>query len=74
MLRDLPSSSRYASFHVVDEVGRRWSAGAALPPLLRELPGGLLAAAACNAFPALTEQAYRLVARHRDLVSKLTGV
>jgi predicted DCC family thiol-disulfide oxidoreductase YuxK len=72
LLRDLPHPDRYASAHVVDANGRRWSGGAALPPLLRELPAGSLAAAACEAFPALTQRAYELVVRHRALVATLT--
>jgi predicted DCC family thiol-disulfide oxidoreductase YuxK len=71
LLRDLTASERYASMHVVDDAGRRRSGGAALAPLLRELPGGSLPAAACDAFPGLAEAAYQLVARNRGTVSKL---
>jgi predicted DCC family thiol-disulfide oxidoreductase YuxK len=74
MLRDLSPAQRYASVHVVDGLGRRRSAGAALPPLLRKLPGGRPVAAACEAFPGLTERAYRLVARNRGLLSKVAGL
>lgn len=65
LLRDLSRVERYASVHVVDRIGRRWSAGAALSPLLRGLPGGRPVAAACDALPGLAEHGYRLVARNR---------
>jgi predicted DCC family thiol-disulfide oxidoreductase YuxK len=74
LLRDLTPRERYAAVHVVDPRGRRRSGGAALPLLLRTLPGGSLPAAAATAFPALTERAYDLVARNRLLVSKLVGL
>jgi predicted DCC family thiol-disulfide oxidoreductase YuxK len=48
----------------------RYSAGAALPPLLRLLPGGALPAGVLAAAPQLTERAYRWVAAHRSLLSK----
>jgi predicted DCC family thiol-disulfide oxidoreductase YuxK len=48
----------------------RYSAGAALPPLLRLLPAGALPASALTAAPQLTERAYRWVAVHRSLLSK----
>lgn len=73
MLRDLSPAERYASVHVVDGLGRRRSAGAALPPLLRKLPGGRPIAAACDALPGLTEHAYRLVTRNRGLLSRVGG-
>ena len=72
-LRDLTPAERYAAFHVVDAHGRRWSAGAALPPLLDALPGGL-PASICRTFPVLTERVYRLVARSRPLIAKLTVI
>jgi predicted DCC family thiol-disulfide oxidoreductase YuxK len=69
LLRDLGRTERYASVHVVDALGRRRSAGAALPPLLRQLPRCAPAAAVCEALPGATERAYRLVSRHRGLAS-----
>jgi predicted DCC family thiol-disulfide oxidoreductase YuxK len=72
LLRDLSPAERYATVHVVDATGRRWSGGGALPPLLRKLRGGSLVAAVCEVFPRPTHLAYRVVARHRGLVSSLT--
>jgi predicted DCC family thiol-disulfide oxidoreductase YuxK len=51
-------------------VAQRYSAGAALPPLLRLLPAGALPASALAAAPQLTERAYHWVAAHRSLLSK----
>ena len=65
LLADLPPQERSASWHLVSPNGRRTSAGAAAPPLLRLLPGGRLPAAALAAAPKLTERAYRWVADHR---------
>jgi predicted DCC family thiol-disulfide oxidoreductase YuxK len=71
LLRDLDEAERYASMHVVDGVGRRRSAGAALAPLARALPGGRPLAGALDAFPGVAGAAYEVVARHRSLASKL---
>jgi predicted DCC family thiol-disulfide oxidoreductase YuxK len=72
LLRDLTSEERYAAVHVVDEVGRRSSGGAALALLARAFRGGAPLAAALDALPGATERAYGLVARNRGLVSRLT--
>ena len=71
LLRDLTPLERYASVHVVDAVGRRRSGGAALAPLFRTIPGGSVLAGACDAFPALTDRVYALVANNRGLASRL---
>ena len=47
-----------------------FSAGAAIEPLMRLLPGGRPLAALARAFPRLTERAYRLVADHRGLLGR----
>jgi predicted DCC family thiol-disulfide oxidoreductase YuxK len=71
LLSDLTPAERAASWHLVSPDGRRWSAGAAAPPLLRLLPGGRLPAAALSAAPGLTERAYRWVADHRSAFGRL---
>jgi hypothetical protein len=71
LLADLSSSERMASWHLVSPTGRRHSGGAALPPLLRQLPGGRGPAAVFARFPALTESGYRWVAGHRERLSSL---
>jgi predicted DCC family thiol-disulfide oxidoreductase YuxK len=50
--------------------GRRYSAGAALEPALRLLPGGRVPAALFARFPRVTERAYRWVADHRGTLGR----
>ncbi len=71
LLADLSPEQRMASWHLAAPDGRRWSAGYAAPPLLRLLPGGRLAAAVLGAAPMFTDRAYRWVADHRSVFSKL---
>jgi predicted DCC family thiol-disulfide oxidoreductase YuxK len=71
LLADLPPEERLAAAHAIDGAGRRYSGGAAAPPILRELPGGRPLAALLAAFPRVTDRAYRWVAEHRSLVGKL---
>jgi predicted DCC family thiol-disulfide oxidoreductase YuxK len=74
LLRDLTPEQRYASVHVVDGEGRRASGGAAVPAILRQLPGGRPLAALCTLFPGVAEAAYGLVAGHRTLISRWLGM
>jgi predicted DCC family thiol-disulfide oxidoreductase YuxK len=71
LLADLAPDDRMASWHLIFPGGKRHTAGAALPPLLRLLPGGRIPAAAFARFPGLTERGYRWVADHRSELSKL---
>ncbi|HEX3803067.1 MAG TPA: DCC1-like thiol-disulfide oxidoreductase family protein [Solirubrobacteraceae bacterium] len=70
LLADLSTEQRMASWHLIAPTGERYSAGAALPPLLRLLPGGALPARIAAAAPGPTERGYRWVAAHRSLLSK----
>lgn len=70
LLADLPPERRLASWHLIDDEGRRTSGGEALTELLRELPGGRLPSALTGAAPRATEGAYRWVATHRSLLSR----
>lgn len=72
LLADLGPEERYAAVHVVDASGRRSSAGAAVPLVLARLPGGRLPAAVAARTPRLTEAGYRLIARNRGAISRLT--
>jgi predicted DCC family thiol-disulfide oxidoreductase YuxK len=74
LLADLTEEQRQASWHLVRPDGRRWSAGAAAPPLLRLLPGGGQPAAVLDRIPAATERSYRWVAEHRSTLSRLIPV
>ncbi len=60
-----------SSWHLVAPDGTRQSAGAAAPPLLRQLPGGGLPAQLLAAAPELTERAYRWVVKHRSKFGSL---
>jgi predicted DCC family thiol-disulfide oxidoreductase YuxK len=70
LLADLTPEQRNSSWHLVDESGRRNSAGAALAPALTLLPGGHGPAALVARVPQLTERGYRLVVDHRGLLGR----
>jgi predicted DCC family thiol-disulfide oxidoreductase YuxK len=70
LLAGMPVPERMASWHL-SAPGRLHSAGAAFPPLLRELPGATGLAALAERFPAVAERAYRLVARHRSALGRV---
>jgi predicted DCC family thiol-disulfide oxidoreductase YuxK len=73
LLAELSPERRPASWHLVTADGHVNSAGAALAPLLRLLPGGRPLAVVAELSPALTERLYRLVARNRSRLSRLVG-
>ena len=73
LLGDLTEAERLASWHLVAASGRRTSAGAAVGPLCRLLPALAWLAPVVEAFPGPVDRAYRLVARHRGLLSRLGG-
>ena len=72
LLADVPSEQRLASWHLVRD-GRRWSAGAAFPPLLSLLPGGTLPARLSARMPRLSEAGYAFAARNRGLFGRLVS-
>jgi predicted DCC family thiol-disulfide oxidoreductase YuxK len=65
LLAHLTEDERAASWHLVAPDGRVWSAGAAVPVLLRLLPGGSLVAWLPAAAPRTTDRLYRWLARRR---------
>jgi predicted DCC family thiol-disulfide oxidoreductase YuxK len=69
LLSDLSAERRDASWHLVTD-GRRFSAGAALSPVLSLLRGGRVPAALFARFPTATECGYRWVAEHRRLLGR----
>jgi len=74
LLGDLQVERRMGSWHLVAADGRRWSAGAAFAPLLRELPRLRRLAPVVDALPGpVVEAGYRLVARNRATLSRLVG-
>lgn len=74
LLAPMVRDARLDSWHLVRADGRVFSAGAAAQPLARLLPGGRLLAAVFAAFPVLTEQGYRLVARRRNSLARLLRI
>lgn len=62
---------RDGSWHLVTRDGRVASAGAAVPLLLRELPGGGPLAWLAESLPRTTDRAYRAVARRRLALGRL---
>jgi predicted DCC family thiol-disulfide oxidoreductase YuxK len=67
LLAGMPADKRMSSWHLVTGDGVVTSAGAALAPLLRRLPGGTWPARLAERFPDATERAYRWTADHRSL-------
>jgi predicted DCC family thiol-disulfide oxidoreductase YuxK len=81
VLAGLTVAERNASWHLVFDDRRfsagaaptgpvRFSAGAALAPVLALLPGGGVPAALVARIPRLTERGYRWVADHRGLLGR----
>jgi predicted DCC family thiol-disulfide oxidoreductase YuxK len=70
LLAEVAPAARLDSFHLVAPGRGRVSGGAALPALLRLLPGGGPVAAVLAAAPGTTEKAYGWVARHRVGISR----
>ena len=72
LLASLPPEVRLDSAHVVT-AGRVRSGGAAVAPVLRELPGGRPLAAVAEAMPRITDRAYRWTARRRTWLGARLG-
>lgn len=71
LLAGMGEEERMGSWHLVDERGEVRSAGGALAPLLRLLPGGRAPARLAEALPGATARAYRWVAAHRGPLGRL---
>jgi predicted DCC family thiol-disulfide oxidoreductase YuxK len=72
-LEAIEPAARYASWHVVEPDGRIWSAGAAIPRVMRRLPGGGPVATLAATFPGSTERMYGFVVRHRARLGRMLG-
>lgn len=70
-LPGMSEKDRMASWHLVDSDGEVESAGAALPGLLRLLPGGTPLAVLAARAPKLRDRGYRWVAEHRSWFGRL---
>jgi predicted DCC family thiol-disulfide oxidoreductase YuxK len=73
LLGGMDPDRKMASWHLVTRDGRVLSAGAAVPGLLRLLPGGAPLALIAGLIPGPTDAVYRLVANHRDRLASLLG-
>jgi predicted DCC family thiol-disulfide oxidoreductase YuxK len=73
LLREVPPARRLDSMHAVTADGRVWSAGAAIPPILRTIPGGRPLAALAARHPRMTERLYREVANRRHEIGRRLG-
>jgi predicted DCC family thiol-disulfide oxidoreductase YuxK len=72
LLAGMGDAQRLASWHLVTEDGKRYSAGRALAPLLELLPGGAPVARLARAFPSATDAGYASIVRHRSRLSRAT--
>jgi predicted DCC family thiol-disulfide oxidoreductase YuxK len=70
-LPGMTEEERMASWHLIDADGEVRSGGAALPELLRLLPGGTPLAALTARVPRLRDRGYRWVAGHRSWFGRL---
>jgi predicted DCC family thiol-disulfide oxidoreductase YuxK len=70
LLPGMEQETKMASWHLVRPDGSAHSGGAALPPLLRLLPGGGPLAVLAERFPRATERGYRWVAENRDRLGR----
>lgn len=73
LLADLPAERRLDSMHLIDPQGELSSAGPALGPLARELPGGRPLGALLERFPRATARAYRWISDNRSRLGRLVG-
>jgi predicted DCC family thiol-disulfide oxidoreductase YuxK len=64
---------RLASWHLVTPDGRVRSAGRAVAPLLRLLPGGTPLAVLAETFPRTTDHLYDWTSRHRGRLGAFLG-
>ncbi len=71
MLPGMNEAQRMDAWHLVDPAGRVYSAGAALVPLGRLLPGGRPVAWLAARFPGGAERAYRTLSGHRSVLGRL---
>jgi predicted DCC family thiol-disulfide oxidoreductase YuxK len=72
----LPGLDRHlqmASWHLLTPDGRVRSAGRAVAPLLRLLPGGRPLAVVAESFPRTTDRLYDWISRHRERLGSLLG-
>jgi predicted DCC family thiol-disulfide oxidoreductase YuxK len=73
LLPGLDRHQQMASWHFLTPDGRVRSAGRAVAPLLRLLPGGRPLAVVAESFPRTTDRLYDWISRHRERLGSLLG-
>jgi predicted DCC family thiol-disulfide oxidoreductase YuxK len=73
LLRGMNPERRMATWHLVDPDGRVRSAGRAIAPLLRLLPGSTPLAVLAETFPRTTDRLYGWTSRHRGRLGAFLG-
>jgi len=73
LLPGLDHDTKMGSWHLVTDDGLVYSAGAAVAPLFRMLPGGEPLALLARAFPGTTARLYRRIAQHRGTLAQWLG-
>jgi predicted DCC family thiol-disulfide oxidoreductase YuxK len=73
LLRGMTIEERLSSWHLIDAGGAIHSAGAGIPAIFAELPGGAPLARVASRFPRATSRAYDWVADHRALLGRPLG-
>jgi predicted DCC family thiol-disulfide oxidoreductase YuxK len=71
LLGELTPDERMASWHLISPTGERHSGGAAVPELLRVLPGGRTPAAVLLRIPRPIDHGYTWIAQHRSQLSRV---
>jgi predicted DCC family thiol-disulfide oxidoreductase YuxK len=71
LLPGLDRHQQMASWHLLTPDGRVRSAGRAVAPLLRLLPGGRPLAVVAESFPRTTDRLYDWISRHREHLGSL---
>jgi predicted DCC family thiol-disulfide oxidoreductase YuxK len=74
LLSNMTEDERMGSWHLLGPTGEVTSAGAAIAPLMRLLPFGVLFAIVVETFPRATAHAYDWVARHRHTIGARLGL
>lgn len=71
LLGGMSREQKMGSWHLVMPDGTVHSSGAAVPPLMRLLPGGTPFAVVASTFPRSTDTLYRWVARNRGTLGRV---
>jgi len=73
LLTGMDHDRRMASWHLITPDGHVFSAGAAVPQLMRLLPAGAPIALVASTFPTTTQRLYEWVAHHRETLAGMLG-